>query len=26
LEHLLFMGTSKHSEAELKSLVEHAAG
>ena len=26
LEHLLFMGTSKHSEAELKSLIEYAAG
>src|SRR5262245_19632773 len=26
LEHLLFMGTSKHSEAELKSLIEDHGG
>jgi predicted Zn-dependent peptidase len=26
LEHLLFMGTSKHSEAELKSLIENHGG
>src|SRR5262245_28190438 len=26
LEHLLFMGTSKHSEAELKRLIENHGG
>src|SRR5262245_46667418 len=26
LEHLLFMGTSKHGEAELKSLIEDHGG
>src|SRR5262245_5956706 len=26
LEHLLFMGTSKHTEAELKSLIEDHGG
>ena len=26
LEHLLFMGTSKHSEAELKRLIEDHGG